>query len=89
MVCILFLIKLQMAIEVEPKLPKYLGSEMWWQNKTKVWEQDRMGQSFTDQPRDFGDSFSTFGAPVFSSIKKKKANVKERVTCTFCDDGIK
>ena len=31
MVRILFLIKLQMAVEVEPKLPKCLGSEMWWQ----------------------------------------------------------
>lgn len=30
---ILFLIKLQMAVEAEPKLLKHLGSEMWWENR--------------------------------------------------------
>lgn len=31
-VCILFLIKLQMAGEAEPKLPAHLGSEICWRN---------------------------------------------------------
>lgn len=32
---ILFLIKLQMAVEVEPKLPAHLGSEIQWGKKRK------------------------------------------------------
>lgn len=28
---ILFLIKLQMAVGMEPKLLEHLGSEMWWE----------------------------------------------------------
>lgn len=29
---ILFLIKLQMAVEVQPKLPEHLGSEIRWED---------------------------------------------------------
>ena len=47
-VCIFFLIKLQMAVEVEPKPPEHMVSEMWWE---KPWAGSGAGRPDPPLPR--------------------------------------
>lgn len=70
---ILFLIKLQMAVEAEPKLPERLGREIRWEDvRARAWERDRLGRILLlrFQALSPGNSSVSLGDAVLSSVKK-------------------